>query len=537
MSTADQPLEARVDPRPKRIRVGVVVEQERVPRWIARAVKGALAVACIDLVFLAIDRRSDHVRKRALLSLYATLDRWAFKGVGAAMQKASLRDVLPPGVDVAGLDELRPVFADVILWFSPAPPPEPLVAVTRYGVWTFHPGLFRDDGTFGFLEMLQRSGGVDVAMLCWRDGRPPAILERTRPRIMKSSLARNTDNARWIASAFAGRALSRLASAPDAFLDGLEAPASSESVAPPRHTHGVSVAALAVRQAVDYGAMRARAVVSRNQLCLAYRLGDWRGSDREDFAGYARLIPPEDRFWADPFPAHADGRRYVFFEEAPFETGKGRIVVTEIGDSGVAGPVHVVLERDYHLSYPLVLEWRGNHYMVPETRQNGTIEMYRATRFPFEWRFERTLMEGVGAVDTTLACIGGRWWLFTTMAAVPEASYDDELHVFWSDTPLGPWTPHPRNPVVRDAQFARGAGTIFQMNGTWYRPAQDSSVALGHSIRLKRIIRLDTLRYEEVDDTMIGPDRVPGAVRIHTLSVASGIVAIDFMQHRARRFI
>ena len=79
---------------------------------------------------------------------------------------------------------------------------------------------------------------------------------------------------------------------------------------------------------------------------------------------------------------------------------------------------------------------------------------YRATRFPYEWTHERTLFADRPLVDATLAEIGGRWWMFANAPAVPEAAYDtmywDELHLFFADSPFGPWTPHRRNPVVSD---------------------------------------------------------------------------------------
>ena len=38
-----------------------------------------------------------------------------------------------------------------------------------------------------------------------------------------------------------------------------------------------------------------------------------------DFTGLVEVMPPKDRYWADPFPVRTrDGRTFLFFEAAPY---------------------------------------------------------------------------------------------------------------------------------------------------------------------------------------------------------------------------
>jgi len=103
----------------------------------------------------------------------------------------------------------------------------------------------------------------------------------------------------------------------------------------------------------------------------------------------------------------------------------------------------------------------------------------------------------------------------------------DELHVFHADSPLGPWTPHPRNPVVSDVRRARPAGRLFRYNGAWYRPAQDCAAGYGAGLAIQRITRLDTERYEEAPVASLTPSWRSGLTGFHTVNAAGGLTVID----------
>ena len=107
------------------------------------------------------------------------------------------------------------------------------------------------------------------------------------------------------------------------------------------------------------------------------------------------LVPPRDRFWADPFPIDVGGRTYIFVEEYPYRTRKGHIAVIEIDERGQVSGHRKVLERDYHLSYPLVFPYRGTLYMIPETTANRTVELYRCMEFPHRSALDRVLLNDV----------------------------------------------------------------------------------------------------------------------------------------------
>jgi hypothetical protein len=169
--------------------------------------------------------------------------------------------------------------------------------------------------------------------------------------------------------------------------------------------------------------------------------------------------------------------------------------------------------------------------MVPETAANRTIELYRSTAFPFEWKLEKVLMTGVRATDATLAEVDGTWWMF---ASIAEHSIPDELYLFSAPSPLGPWTPHPRNPVKSDVKGSRPAGGLFNWNGELYRPAQNSSGRYGYAISINRVTQLDQQGFHEEHVSSILPNWNKKLVATHTISIAGDLTVVDCLVRRSR---
>jgi hypothetical protein len=201
---------------------------------------------------------------------------------------------------------------------------------------------------------------------------------------------------------------------------------------------------------------------------------------------------------------------------------------------GVPGESRTALERDYHLSYPFLFQWDGAVWMIPETEQNRSVELYRAVRFPDRWQLERTLFEDVRAADTTLLEHGGKFWLFTCMSPAG-GSLRDELFVFHAESPLGAWVPHARNPVVSDVTRARPGGTIFRLGDALIRPGQDGAPEYGRALTLSRIELLSEREYRETPISRIEPDWQPNAIGTHTLSRSETLEAIDWKCRVPRR--
>jgi hypothetical protein len=248
----------------------------------------------------------------------------------------------------------------------------------------------------------------------------------------------------------------------------------------------------------------------------------------EDFSHFKLILPPSDRFWADPFTVRHDGDSYIFYEDASMASGHGHISVMRMASNGTCSPPTSVLERPYHLSYPFVFEWRGDIFLIPESAENRTIELYRFRVFPNDLEFVHNLMENVEAYDATLVEYSGLWWMFANIKPHAGASSSDELCLFYSDSPISSaWHPHPLNPVISDVRYARPAGNLFVQDGCLYRPSQNSSHRYGYGLNINRILDMTTETYREEIVTTMEPNWSPSVKAVHTLNRAEQLVVID----------
>ena len=261
-------------------------------------------------------------------------------------------------------------------------------------------------------------------------------------------------------------------------------------------------------------------------------IGPSKGYKSLAWKDFNHLLPPLDRFWADPFIYVRDGKYYLFIEELLYSTRRGRIVCLTLDDQMNITSNQVVLERPYHLSYPFLLEHEGQLYMIPETGENKGIELYRCTRFPDQWEFEKNLISNIYAVDATLVKAQDKWWLFANIKSETGSTWDT-LHLYSADSPIADnWTPHPKNPIVKDIKSARPAGRVFSENGALIRPSQDCSVRYGYALNFNRIVTLNEIDYAEVCEHTFRPPNKFSILTTHTFNDEARLTAIDAMQRR-----
>ncbi|HEY7338248.1 MAG TPA: hypothetical protein VH639_25400 [Bryobacteraceae bacterium] len=225
---------------------------------------------------------------------------------------------------------------------------------------------------------------------------------------------------------------------------------------------------------------------------------------------------------ADPFLVSRHGRLWLFYEDMLPKTRHGRLAVMPAFDG--SGEPTVILEKQYHLSYPCVFEHGGDWWMIPESADNRTVDLYRARRFPDQWEHSKTLIEGPRLKDTTPLFHEGRWYFFTT-AVLPGRALAALL--FTSEVLDGEWRLHPASPLTGDAGIARSAGAITRWKGRLIRPVQDCLVRYGYSIGLREIVRLSPSVWEEAPFEEIAPSWSPGIYATHTFCPVGGALALD----------
>jgi hypothetical protein len=271
-----------------------------------------------------------------------------------------------------------------------------------------------------------------------------------------------------------------------------------------------------------------------NQWVLMYNF-EKKNQLSKSFFRFKRINPPKDRFWADPFVLERNAKHYIFFEELIYKNGRGNISVIELDEKGNYSEPQLVLEKEYHLSYPFIIEDKGDLWMIPETAENNQIELYKCEEFPLKWNLEKVLLENVVAVDSTILLHNGVYWLFCNVRENEGASTSNELFLYYADSLVtSKWTAHTQNPIVSDVRYSRPAGKIFEYNGNLIRPSQNCAKHYGHGMQLQLIKTLTKENYQEVNLQSIYPNWSKDIQSTHTLNHSGKLTVIDALIKRRK---
>jgi len=247
-----------------------------------------------------------------------------------------------------------------------------------------------------------------------------------------------------------------------------------------------------------------------------------------------KIPNPPNRFLADPFLIKKGESHFCFVEDYSYETEKGHISVYEITKDKCIeiGPA---LEEDFHLSYPFIFEHEGNLFMCPETHEIDEIRLYKCIKFPNEWKFEKTLMKNISAVDTNIFYKDNKWWMLTNLSTSGIGYHDSELHIFSNDNLLSEeWLSHPSNPVIFDSLCGRNGGLILE-NGKYFRVYQKQGFnslgdSFGVTFGVAEIKKIDNECYEENYEFEVLPQFFKKIVGTHTYNYSEGLMVIDFVK-------
>jgi len=244
---------------------------------------------------------------------------------------------------------------------------------------------------------------------------------------------------------------------------------------------------------------------------------------------------PKKFTFADCFYAQESGRHFIFFEEVNDFHPVGFLSVLEIFTDGTYTDPQPILKLDYHLSYPCIFKAENDWYMIPETLENKTIELWKCTDFPLKWEKHSNILEGIEAVDSTPFYHEGMWYLFTSTRRNCK-KFGDRLDLFFTEDILNPnWQEHPKNPVCRGHQQFRMAGKPFIYDGKLVRPSQDSLKRYGGNMELKEIIELSQTTYKEQLLEIVLPDWKAEDDGCHTINADGNFVVLDAIRLSPKR--
>lgn len=549
------------------MRIALLLDGLEVPAWFFRAVELVLAEPEVEIPVIVLNTappvprpptrigRYIEARHELLYALLTRIDRMRANVRNDPTVPMDIR-TLAPGAEIMHVLPRQTKFSD----FFPDEAVEALrahnldvairlgfrilrgsvLSVPQFGVWSYHHGANEQyrGGPAGFWEVLEGNpvtGAILQVLTESLDG--GQVLYKSYAHTERFSFEENRAGYYWTSAPFIARTIRRLRR------EGTlpEAARGSDSLVPyGRRLYKVPTNGELLRPLQRFMRRRVAAAVEARTVQEGWMLGlrmdpdknaDSTAPDTTLFR-FKPVIPPRHLEWADPFPIFHEGKHYLFIEEMTRPTRFGHISVMEVNADGTWTAPVTIIKQPYHLSYPHVFRWNDTWWMTPETCDEGRVELWRATDFPLKWTLDRVLMDGVILCDVTLHQESDRWWMFAGSGAL-HASPSEELCLFYADSPLGPWTPHPLNPVVSDVRCARPAGHLFRIGNRLYRPAQDCARNYGHAIVIHRVDRLDPEGYEETTVGRLDPEWLPKLSGTHTLNRAGRLTVVDgLMRHR-----
>lgn len=243
----------------------------------------------------------------------------------------------------------------------------------------------------------------------------------------------------------------------------------------------------------------------------------------------------ERRYWcADPFPVHYHGEEYVFCEVMDRKKSYGMLGCGKLSEKGTT-KISVIQDIGCHTSYPDIFTWQDELYMIPETVERHTIELYRCRRFPNQWEKIAALLTNTKAVDTTVFTYQDKIYLFvyeefsgTCRLSLGELSMEKKI------------VENLR--VVRqyDQRIGRPAGRIIRKGDQYFRPTQYGVNFYGERIVFYEFT-IDyvngDLRYTEKEDMAIGIDDLEFEnksrfIGTHTYNYDNEYEVVDFCKKR-----
>lgn len=541
-----------------KLKVALLLDSLKIPAWellmLEKIIKSDYAV--IQLVALnTTDNRMSKKWGNIVFYLYERFDKRIFKPLPDALELKEANEILSgiPMIKVSfdsqtevdcfrteDVTKIKSFGIDIIINLGSRRLKGEILQAAKAGVWSYHLGDsdVNRGGPPGFWEVVldwpETGSELKIESENSNDNN---IIYHSWSMTDRLSLARNRNGYLWKTASFIPRKLYEFhrLKEKDVFKRSAALNRKTTFYSNPTYTIPANIKALRLiaRQLLK---------ILRHIIVKLFYIDQWSlmFNLNHDFplclANYKKIIPARGTYWADPQIIHRDGTYYIFIEEYVYREKKGHISLLGMdADGNIKNPVKLI-EKKYHLSYPFVFEWKGIYYMVPETAENKTIELYECVEFPYKWKFKMNLMTHVEAYDTTLLYYGNKWWLFTCIIENQGAKFD-ELFLFFSDELFTEsWKPHPLNPIVSDVKNARPAGRIFERGGKLYRPAQNCSKVYGFGFNINEVSVLNEVDYRESTVTTVKPNWDRKIQAIHTFNSDGALAMVDVFRKKNKFF-
>lgn len=235
-----------------------------------------------------------------------------------------------------------------------------------------------------------------------------------------------------------------------------------------------------------------------------------------------------EKFYADPFLLTAkDGNFKIMFEDFAFNDGYGKISLMTLDENFTQIDHKILLDTKSHLSYPFVFTENNKTYVFPESAQMDKLSCYEYDPVNETLTFLKDILD-LPLRDSTILKHNDKYWIFGTLSNNGE---DYELNVFFADSLLGTYTPHPGNPLKNGLNGTRSAGNFIEVDGVIYRPTQNCQKFYGESITINKVTEFNEINFVEEPFMTINLNTKRkcnyGIRSIHTINIIDNVFVVD----------
>lgn len=240
------------------------------------------------------------------------------------------------------------------------------------------------------------------------------------------------------------------------------------------------------------------------------------------------------RYWcADPFIVSDKKKNYVFCELMDRKISRGLLGIGEISEDKEVR-ISILKDLGCHTSYPDVFKVSDKWYMIPETVDRRSIELYRATSFPYEWEKVTDLIHEVNAVDTTAFSFNDKIFVFI----YEENKVKNILSV--AELDFKEFRLKNKQIIMEyTAKIGRPGGKVLYRNGRMFRPTQYGVNHYGESLIVKEFFYDEqNSNYMEKDAFKIQlkdifPEKIANSLKgLHTYNCTEEYEIIDVLKKK-----
>lgn len=250
-------------------------------------------------------------------------------------------------------------------------------------------------------------------------------------------------------------------------------------------------------------------------------------------------VPNTETYWfADPILYEHKDRLWLFVEAYHRQNRRGEIGVFEIVD-GCAKGYRTILIMDCHLSYPYIFEKDGKIYMIPESGNGKSINLFEAVDFPYTWEKRAVLCKDGIFRDSTVYAHNEEYYLFTYQRTDTNRYLHHTYKCFLFRIDFESGSLKAIEEYEDGNVNLRPAGLMTEYNGRRIHATQKCDRIYGESVifwenSAKELSWKNAREIKRLDGDQIVIEGIGCPLMIHTYTCAGGYEVIDYRFRRGK---